>query len=62
MEKKIEFEGIVESIEETQQAVDNPQKITIIDELDGDRQIHLFDAGELLKHRGKVKVILKVVK
>lgn len=61
MEKKIEFEGIVEGVEETQQAVDNPQKMTIIDEIDGGRQIHLFDDGKLLKHRKKIKVLLEVV-
>lgn len=60
MEKKIEFEGIVEDVEETHQAGDNPQKETIIDEIDGDRQIYLFDDGKILKHRQKVKVILKV--
>ena len=62
MDEKIEFEGIVEEIEKTHQAVDNPQKMTIIDEIDGNRQIYLFDDGKLLKRRKKVKVILKLEK
>jgi len=60
-EEKIEFEGIVEEIEKTHQAGDNPQKVTEIDEINGDRQIYLFDDGKLLKYRKKVKVILKVI-
>jgi hypothetical protein len=59
--RTIEFEGIVEGVEKTHQAGDNPQKETIIDEIDGDRQIYLFDDGEILKHRQKVKVILKQI-
>jgi len=54
--EKIEFNGIVMEVEETHQAGKNPQKMTDIEEIDGDKQIYLFDNGKVFKRNMKVKV------